>query len=119
MNKIETSLTAVNGSQDYAIVTGKADLFQYENGKRISDERIGIKINVVLQGNRLSSLSIKIEGKDPLPNVTDEQIIAACAAKKFIYAKFTDCKITLYTMNGTMGMTAVAKNVELLDTSSK
>ncbi|MGL4668669.1 MAG: hypothetical protein ACRCWR_12180 [Saezia sp.] len=111
-NKLEMLFAAINGGQEDAILTGKDDLYPYENGKR-GDTKIGTKWQVVLQGNRFSSLTVKIEGPDPLPKVTDSQIAESCATLNLMYVRFTDCKITVYAIDG-MVMTATAKSVSLV-----
>lgn len=119
-NKLDTNLPAVNGGQDFAILTGKGSIYSYEGGKRTSDTPIGTKISVALQGNRFAPLDVKIlNATDPLPNVTDEQIQASCAEIKLIAVRFTDCKISLYSIGGQMVMSATASGLELRNTSSK
>lgn len=115
-NKLETPLAAVNGGFDYALLTGKNDLYNYDNGKR-SSEKVGTKITVSLQGNRLLSLTIKVEGDDPLPDVTDDVIAETCKQRKYVYVKLIDCIVSIYTMNGNMGMSATAKSCELVGNS--
>lgn len=110
-NKIRTTLAAINGF-DFAVLTGKNDVFVYEQGKRVGD-RIGVKLTVALHGNRLQSLPIKVVGADPLPDVTDDQIEEACKQRKYIYVKPLECELTIYAIDG-MRMTATAKGAEIL-----
>jgi len=77
-NRLKTTLAAVNGGTDIALLVGKSQIFPYENGKKAGDTPIGERLNIALQGARLALLSVKFEC-DPLPNVTDEQIAEACA----------------------------------------
>lgn len=115
-NKIETTLAAVNGGQDVAILTAKGSVYPFENGKRTSDTPIGTKFTVALQGNRLTTLTVKIEGtSDPLPNVLDEKIEAACNGLKFFLVRFQDCKVALYSIGGQMAMTATSSGIELVN----
>lgn len=119
-NKLDTSLPAVNGGQEFAILTGIGPIYKYEGGKRVGETPIGTKISVVLQGNRFAPLDVKIlNATDPLPNITDEKIQASCAEVKLIAVRFTDCKISLYSIGGQMIMSANASGVELVNTSSK
>lgn len=114
--KIEVSLPAVNNGMDYAILTGKSPVHHYENGKRMDETPIGVKIDVALQGNRFSPLSVKINGMvDPLPEISDEEIETSCTNLKLVAVRFTDCKISLYSINGNMVMSATATNVELVN----
>ena len=115
-NKIEVSLSAVNNGIDYAILTGKSPVYPYENGKRISETPTGAKIEVGLQGNRFSPLTVKIDGiSDALPAISDDEIEASCTNLKLIAVRFTDCKISLYSINGNMVMSATATGVELVN----
>ena len=117
-NKIETTLQAVNSGLDYGILTGTSDLYEYDkSGKKTTETPLGKKIDFSLPGNRLTQLTVKILGADPLPQVTDDQINAACASMKFIFVKFADCKVSIYTMNGQIGMTATAQGVQIVSNS--
>lgn len=114
--KIEVSLPAVNNGIDYAILTGKNFAYHYENGKRTDETPTGTKIEVALQGNRFSPLTVKIDGTiDSLPEISDEEIEASCTNMKLIAVRFTDCKIALYSINGNMVMSATATGVELVN----
>lgn len=74
-DKLEVNIEAVNGGQDWIILTGKSPIYPYEGGKRTSETPIGTKVSGVLQGNRFAPLDIKIlTATDPLPSVTDEKI---------------------------------------------
>lgn len=117
-NKIKTTLAAVNGD-DFAVLTGKTDVYPYDNGKRISDHRTGVRLNVSLQGNRLSPLAVRIEGDDPLPEISDEQIAELCKQKKFAYVKLINCVVSLYSMNGRMAMSATAGGAEIVSRKDK
>jgi hypothetical protein len=68
MKKLVLTLPAVNGGQDAAVLTEKSDLFVYVDGNKTSDVPIGTKFVIALQGNKLSPLTVKIKGNDPLPN---------------------------------------------------
>lgn len=116
-NKITTTLEAVNGGLNYLILTGKRDIFPFENGKRTSQERIGTGFTGALPGNRLATITVKIKGADSLENIPDEKIAMACTAMKFPIVKFTDCIVTLYNMNGQIGMTATASGAALVNGS--
>ena len=113
-NKLEVTLAALNKGQDYAILTGKSPIYSYDNGKRTSDSPIGFKVSVALQGNRLSPLSVKIEGKtDPLSKISEEEIEASCTSIE-LFVRFIDCIINIYTINGQMLMSATATGVEIV-----
>lgn len=113
-NRIKTTIEAVNGGLPYILLTGKNDIFLFENGKRTSNEPIGKRLDGCLLGNKLTPLTIKVNGADPLPDVTDEEISELCKQKKYLYITPKDCVVTIYTMNGNMGMSATAKGAEIL-----
>ena len=75
MYKMEVNLEAVNGGVDCALLVAKDDIFAYENGKRVSEIRTGVKLLLALQNARLANLTVKFD-HDPLPKITDEQIAA-------------------------------------------
>lgn len=113
-NKLIVTLATVNGGLDYCILTAKAPIPLYENGTKLKKSG-GTKLSVLLQGNRFTPLNVKIEGdNNVLPNLTDEQINDACLSLKLIPVRFTDCKITLYSINNNMIMSATASGCEIL-----
>lgn len=119
-NKLNVNLETVNSGQPFAILTGIGPIYKYEGGKRTSETPIGTKISVALQGNRFAPLDVKIlNSTDPLPNITDEKIQSSCAEVKLIAVRFTDCKISLYSIGGQMVMSATASGVELVNTNGK
>lgn len=113
MKRIELDLAAVNKGADYAILVGKDDTFPYENGKRTSDTRDGVRLTLALQNSRLTQLSVRYD-HDPLPKVTDEQIEAATAACKFIYVQIPDAVVAIYSGSSGIGMTATASTAQLV-----
>lgn len=113
--KMKVDLPAVNGGSNCAVLTGKGDIFPYENGKKLSNVREGVKLTVALPGARLNSLSVKFD-HDPLPNITDEQIETACLECDFIYVQIPDCIVNLYSSSGNgIGMTATAQTAKIVD----
>lgn len=116
MKKVETTLEAVNGGHKYAICTGKRFAYPYdEQGKRKSDKPNAVNVDVALQGNSFLNVAIKIDGStDLLPDLTDDDIKAACSAMKPYLVRFANCKISLYTINGEMRMSGTASGVELV-----
>lgn len=113
MNRIELDLAGVNKGADYAILVGKSDTFPYENGKRTSDVRDGVRLTVALQNSRLTQLSVRYD-HDPLPKVTDEQIEAATADGQFIYVQVPDAIVSIYSGNNGIGMTATASTAQIV-----
>lgn len=112
--KLNVDLPAVNAGYDYAVLTGKTDIFPYEDGKKLSDVRTGVKLTLALQGARLAPLTIKFD-HDPLPNLTDEQIETACLGGRFIYLQIPDCIVNLYSSSsGGIGMTATAQTAKIV-----
>lgn len=84
MRNMQTGLSSLNGGSDKCLLIEKSDIFRYQDGKKISDERIGVKLTVALPGSRLALLGIKFN-HDPIPEITDEEIAAATASYQFLY----------------------------------
>ncbi len=112
---LTVNLAAVNGGADYAILTAKNEIFPYADGKRTSDTPIGIKLTLALQNSRLSSLTVKFD-HDPLPDVEDAQIEAACSACKLLFVRIPDCKVKVFSGSGSgLGMSATGETAELVN----
>ncbi len=117
--KLEVDLSAVNGGADFALLVSKTDVFPYENGKRTSEMRIGVKLTLALQNARLSTLTVKFD-HDPLPKITDEEIETACSECKFIFAQIPDCVVNLFSSSGGgIGMTATAQTAQIVTLNGK
>lgn len=118
-NNIIVALNAVNGGADYAILTGKSERFSYADGKKTSDEAIGMKLTLALQNSRLSPLTVKYD-HDPLPSIDDAEIEAACKACKFLFVRIPDCQVKVYSSTGSgLGMTATAETAEIVTPGGK
>lgn len=113
MKKISTTVEAVNNGSDELIVTGKSEWFAFVDGEK--GERLGTRYDTVLPGNRLSAMTVKVEGKDTIPQLTDEAIAEAVANWDFPIIKLKNGVVNLYTMNGSLGMTATAEGIILVD----
>jgi len=119
LTRLSVDLPAVNAGYDYAVLTGKSNTFSYSDGRRISDEAIGVKLTVALQGARFAPLTIRYS-HDPLPKVNDEDIEAACVSNNLIYVQIPDCVVNLYSSNsGGIGMTATAQTAQIVTLNSK
>ena len=115
MKKMEVTLEAMNDGHKYAICTGKRFVYPFENGKRVGDTPNATNIDVALQGNAFANITIKIDGgAELLPDLTDEDVKAACSAMKPYLVRFENCKISLYTINGEMRASCTASGVELV-----
>lgn len=113
-NTIKTSLAAVNGGADYALLTGKTEIFAYENGKKISENPVGVKLTIALQNAGLSPLGVKFD-HDPLPKISETDIANACSACEFCFVQIPDCIVTLYSSDkGGISMTATATTAKLV-----
>ncbi len=115
MNKIETTLAAVNGGVDVALLVGKAPIYPYENNKRMSDIPVGVRLTLALQNARMAQLAVKFD-HDPLPKVSDEEIAEATGNLKFLYVQIPDAVVTLFSgssSNG-IGMTATASTAQIV-----
>ena len=108
------SLASMNGNMEWTILTGKTPVYQYENGKRISNTPISWRISVLLPGNCFSPISVKINtGDDPLIDITEDMIAEACATMKPIFVRFIDCSVSIYAIDG-LKMSASASAVEMI-----
>lgn len=117
--KLSVDLPAVNAGYDYAVVTGKTNIFSWNEGKRTSDEAIGVKLTVALQGARLAPLTVKFD-HDPVPKVTDEEIEEAVMNCKPLFVQIPDCAVSLFSSNGSgIGMTATAETAQIVTLNSK
>lgn len=109
-------LEGINSGMSYCILTGKKPVYPYENNKRQGDTPSSWRLEVILQGNYFSSLSIKInESIDPLPDISETQIFESCATMKPIFVKFKDCAVSIYAIDG-LKMSATASGVEIVKT---
>lgn len=117
--KLSVDLPAVNAGYDYAVLTGKSNTFSYSDGRRISDEVIGVKLTVALQGARLAPLTVKYD-HDPLTNVSDGEIEEAVMNCKPLFVQIPDCAVSLFSSNGSgIGMTATAQTAQIVTLNSK
>lgn len=114
-NKIEVEgLPAINGGIASAILTEKKPVFPYTDGKRSSEVPTAWRIGVVLPGSRFDSLSVRTEGSaDPLPAISDEDIVEACRSKPVVVT-FDQLKVTLYTINGNLVKTGTAAGISIV-----
>lgn len=117
--RLNVDLPSVNDGCDYAPLTEKADIFPYENNRKVSDTPIGVKLTLALQGARLAPLVVKFD-HDPLPDITDEQIEAACLNLDFIYVQIPNCTINLYSSNSSsdIGMNGTAQTAKIVTLKS-
>lgn len=113
-NKLSTTISAINGGSEILILVGKSDLFSFSDGKK-SEYKIGTKLDCVAPGNRLASLTVKIEGADPFPQISDNDIGTTVASMAFPLVKLTNAVVSLYTMNGNLGMTVTAEGATLVE----
>ena len=107
-------LSAVNGGVDYAVLAGKDAIFSYEKGRRTSDTPIGCKLTLALQNSHLSTLSVKFP-RDPLPKISDEDILEACSACKFLFVQVPDCVVNLFSGDNGIGMSATAQSAQIVN----
>ncbi len=52
---------------------------------------------------------------DPIPTISDEEIEARCTSTNLVAVRFTECKVSLYSINGQMVMSATAADAELVN----
>lgn len=119
MAKIIATMEGVNGGLSDCLLTNKIPVPAYDtNGKKVSDIPVAYKITVALLGNRLTPLTVKIEGSaDPLPKITEQDIENSCRGENgadFIYVSFKNAAISLYSIGGNMVMSGKADAVQVL-----
>lgn len=124
MAKIQSTLEGVNGGLSESILTGKIPVPAYDtNGKKISDIPVAHKITVALLGNRLTPLTVKIEGSaDPLPKIMEQDIDISCRGENgadFIYVSFKNATVSLYSIGGNMVMSGKSDAVQVLPPAGK
>lgn len=117
-NKINNAtLESINGSLNYCILVGKNPIYAYKDGKKVSDNPTGTKLEVVLPGNRFTPLSVKIEGNvNVLPDITDEQINDSCASLALMPIQLVDCRVSLYSIGGQLIFSATACDAKIIPT---
>lgn len=113
MYKLETTLPAVHNGSDFAILAGKTDTFQYDNGRKVSDVRTGVKLTLVLQNNRFAQLPVKFD-YDPLPDISDQDIADAAASCNYLYVQVPDCVVNLFHTSSGLGMSATATKAQIV-----
>lgn len=111
--KISHGVAGLNGNQDVVLV-GKSPLLNYENGKPKSSVPIGVKYQVALPGNRLTTITVKIEGAYQCPQLTYEDIQEATSQGDYIYVNFLGSVCNMYTISGEQRISATAKSLSLL-----
>jgi hypothetical protein len=107
------TLEAINGGLDYAILVEKEPLFEYKNNKPVSNSPVGTKVTVVLPGNLLQRLTVKVKEVDALPNVTSEEIHEGLIKSTHHDVTFEGFIAYTYNVNGNEGVAATADSIEL------
>ena len=118
-NTMETTIEAVNGGFPYALLAEKDDYFDYVGGQR-ANTPTGKQFDVCLQGYKMKPVPVRVAGADPLPDLSREQVSAACKQRKYLYVRLHDCVVTVKSKGGFNGssslqMSAVASGAELVD----
>lgn len=108
-----------NAGLSWAILTGKSPAYPYSrDGTRQSDTPDKWRYDIVLPGNRYTPLTVSIEGsEDLLADITDEQIIEACASLRPILVSVENSFVKIFTIKGEQKMTATASNIILVKSS--
>ncbi|MCI9468073.1 MAG: hypothetical protein HFG45_02080 [Oscillospiraceae bacterium] len=113
MRRVTSTLEAVNSGMNYAMLLEKADVYDWKDGKRVSDTPIGVRLTLALPGARMLTLPVKFP-LDPLPKLTDEKIEEATASCNFLFVQIPDCIVTLYNKDSGIGMTATAETAQIV-----
>jgi hypothetical protein len=115
LGNITLPLEALNGGINKYLLGDKVPAYNYESNKRTSDTPVGIKLTLSLPGNKLMQVTVRIEGADPLPQLTNEAIHNANTSGDFIYVELIGSSAKLYTIDGEQRISASAKGVSLLE----
>ncbi len=113
LQDIQMTVETVNGGEPRVILGGKAPYFEYQDGKRIGNEPVGIRYTVILIGNHLATMDVKVPGKDTTPNLTDEIIATRNASMDFITLEFIGSAVKIYNIKGEQIIAASASAVKL------
>lgn len=115
LRRFTSPLASVNADMDVVILCEKAPIYAYADGKRTSDTPIGTRLTVALPGARMTQLSVKFDGTDPLPKINDEDLRMSLESCQFLYATLPGCEVTLYPSANGIGMTATGKSAQLVN----
>lgn len=115
LQNLSFSIPLINSGIEQAILVDKSPVFQYENRKKVSENPIGTRYIVALQGNLLTTIAVKVEGADSLKNLKPDYIQDQTSASNFIYVEFAESVVKIYTINGEQKFSASAKSISLVD----
>jgi len=90
-------------------------VYPYENGKKVGEAPIAHRYNVVLPKNKMAPLSVRIDGADQLPDLSDDEIARRCASLDFVIVEFTGDEAKVYTISGEQKISASARQVSLIN----
>ncbi len=109
-----TTPEGVNGGQSVFILTGKTPIYKYENKRRISDTPIAIRYSCAAQGDRFTPINVQIDGADPLPNISDDDLLEACANLRPIFGRFVKGVMKITSVDDNLITSGVATGIELV-----
>ncbi len=116
LKDLKLEISALNGGDPSVILTGKSEVYPYDQGKRISDEPIAYRYTIALSKNRMALIGVRIDGPDQLPDLSDDEIARRCASLDFIRVEFSGDEAKVYSISGEQKISASARHVSLVDT---
>lgn len=109
----KSTLAEIN-KVDYAVLLSKTNLYEWKNKQKVSDDVIGVQLDIAMQNCRYAILSVKFD-KDPIPTISDVNIDEQCQKLSPYIVKIPDCTIEFYpTEKKSFGMTATAKTAQIV-----
>jgi len=110
----QVSLKSANEGNEKVIVVGKEPVFEYDNAiQQYTSEIVGTKYHIILHSNKYQQLSVKINGEDPMPELTNEILQEANANGSPILVVFKEGHVRSGEFNGRDSLTAKATSAEL------
>lgn len=117
MPKVSAEL--YNGSPKF-ILGGRMTAYQYENKERVSDKPIAHKYSLISPSHCFETIVVTVMGEaDSLAEISDSDIVNACATLKPIWVKLTDGVFNSYSSNNKIVTTGTASGIELVQAQSK
>lgn len=100
--KVDTKTLGPNGEKDDFILTDIRPDYAYVNNER--GEQIGYKYTILLINNDYEKINVKIPGKQLLSEADINQAVV-----------LEGVELSLYVMNGQLGLTCKATGIRLAD----
>lgn len=115
----KTSADLYNGGPKF-ICAGRQILYQYEGKTRVSEIPIGHKYLLISPTHCFENIEVKaMSATDALAEISDSDIVNACATLKPIWVKLIDGVFNSYSSNNKIVTTGTASGIELVQAQNK